>query len=206
VVWGSTSEGDRTSKEKHTSLTDVHPQYHQGFDLDLVGDIIKDKGYCNLKQIYSNTMGEEVWGNICPKCGAYQGNHFVNIAWMDMMYNPGEPPENGKIVEVLNVPLSCGQCAKMVDEPVVMYSNYVVCPECFDLEKKNEEAAREEYMKAEEKRLKDTGVECPLCKKVVFPEKMVTHRKNGVPVMKEKICRNCSQKIHRSKNYHPKLK
>ena len=40
-------------------------------------ELIKDKPYANIKKVYSKTLEREVWGNICPKCDAYQGNWYL---------------------------------------------------------------------------------------------------------------------------------
>jgi ribosomal protein L32 len=30
-----------------------------------------------VERVYSNTLDERVWGNVCQQCNSYQGNHFI---------------------------------------------------------------------------------------------------------------------------------
>ena len=49
-----------------------------GKQWDLVGEQLTDKDYCNIQHTYSKTRDKHIYGNICPECGAYQGNHFIH--------------------------------------------------------------------------------------------------------------------------------
>lgn len=42
-----------------------------------VGEQLAELDEYNVERTYSNSLGKEVWGNICVECGAYQGNNFI---------------------------------------------------------------------------------------------------------------------------------
>jgi len=107
-------------------------------DLDLeieeIGEYLGHKQYCIVKRVFSRAMNQEVWGNVCPSCNAYQGNQFIRVACMDVRYNPGNPPEYGRIIESPDIQLTCGRCGRKTDDLQIMCSNYILCPECFRIE------------------------------------------------------------------------
>lgn len=50
-------------------------------------EIVAGKPYAkNIKKVFSRVWGE-VYGNICPNCGAYQGNFYVFENYAEAYYN-----------------------------------------------------------------------------------------------------------------------
>jgi len=57
--------------------------------------------YPFFKLTYSKTMGENVYGNVCVNCGAYQGNWFVWKELLEIAYEPDEIVEKRKVKIIL---------------------------------------------------------------------------------------------------------
>jgi NMD protein affecting ribosome stability and mRNA decay len=105
----------------------VWPQDH---DMNLFGYYLKDQEYCHVKRVFSNSLGREVWGNICPSCGQYQGNTFIRIAWLNIIMS-GAVTLDDRIIESPNISPACTECGKITEDLKLIYSDQSVCPECF---------------------------------------------------------------------------
>jgi len=57
--------------------------------------------YPFFKLTYSKTMEENVYGNLCVNCGAYQGNWFVREESLEIAYEPNKIAEKRKLKIIL---------------------------------------------------------------------------------------------------------
>jgi hypothetical protein len=66
----------------------------------------------NLEPTYSKTMQKNVVGNLCPDCGAYQGNYFVwDNGLVDHSYDLGN-----YVVGDFEIGVKCLVCGKGLEE------------------------------------------------------------------------------------------
>jgi hypothetical protein len=53
--------------------------------------------YPFFKLTFSKTMGENIYGNVCLNCGAYQGNWYVEEELIEIAYEPSKIAEKRRI-------------------------------------------------------------------------------------------------------------
>jgi DNA-directed RNA polymerase subunit M/transcription elongation factor TFIIS len=175
----------------------------EDIDLELVAEELASRGYPRIKQVYSHTRNEVVWGNTCPQCGAYQGNHFVMEEYLDMRNGPPTFWGHPKVIETIDVDLPCSECGNRSEDAIIVMSNYFLCTDC-NAKRMNEMAEQKKRDTEEKKkRLATLGVECPICNKRVLPETMTNHLAANSPEQIIRICMSCNRKSRRSTNHFP---
>jgi hypothetical protein len=194
-------------------------------------DVLKTEFRGNLAQTYSKTQKSDVIGNICPHCGAYQGNYFV---WDDCIIGHAYDLKN-YIVSYLDVKVNCFICQKNFDKSSIkedwellsFYEDYLNIQ---NLTSKNKEKAYEAIIEnvdpywlcdsclgiesekrrkiQEEDRIRQIRerplISCRLCKKNnrENPETIfVYHHVSYFPEEKITVCSSCHMKIHHSNSY-----
>lgn len=90
--------------------------------LDLVGPRLAEKPYANVERTYSQTQNQEVWGNLCIHCDAYQGNFFMRKAALDIPYQKSP-------TDSIRRALSCVECDREADR---LSQIGPLCDGCYD--------------------------------------------------------------------------
>jgi len=85
-------------------------------------EVIEGKPYANVQKVYSKTLERDVWGNICPECGAYQGNFFLFTKWASAKYEGTAKVMD--VIEQFTKGKKCPLCGKEVEELVIHHINY----------------------------------------------------------------------------------
>ncbi|GAG97782.1 unnamed protein product, partial [marine sediment metagenome] len=122
----------------------------------------------NVNETYSNTMGRKTLGNICPYCGKYQGNNYVQNYFHNNTYKDDFMDH----IIWVNGKLRCEECNELYEYPffdvISDVDNYNIedfyccipgrlCPSC-------ESNQKIDYLIKE---LSNTHI-CVLCNKVIF--------------------------------------
>jgi hypothetical protein len=176
----------------------------------------------NLAPTYSKTQQANVIGNLCPYCGAYQGNLFV---WDECIIGNAYDLED-YVVGFLEIKVNCRVCGKKLEDvnggdifsivtafdesspfqPVdarrITDHSPWLCNACF--EKKS--AEMEEINHQENLRTIREGplIQCKVCKRNTRenPETVFElHHLSYFPEEKIAICSSCHMKIHHSNSY-----
>jgi rRNA maturation protein Nop10 len=90
----------------------IWPQDHV---INIFGYYLKDQEYCHVRRVFSDTQQKEVWGNICPSCGAYQGNYFMNFVCLNIRASRAMTLDD-RIIECPDILPACTECGKKTED------------------------------------------------------------------------------------------
>ncbi|GAB7093442.1 hypothetical protein JCM30237_05940 [Halolamina litorea] len=179
-----------------TDIPVVYPRGLGGFGggtWEPAGSILVDKDYCNVERTYSKTQGQEVYGNICPSCGAYQGNHFIHEQVFDSVaaYQSWDRArEDYEVIDIVEVPYPCQDCGT----ELTYKRSPQVCDECLhhrEVEDSLGESVELEY--------------CEVCDGILHPEHRANHHTSYDPEETMLVCDTCHAKIHHKPGFREDL-
>lgn len=179
-----------------TTFSVVYPRGLGGFGggtWEKAGPQLAEKPYCDVKQTYSKTQGRKVYGNVCPRCDAYCGNHFVYEAvFSDVAgYQSWERArEEYHVVDVIDIEHDCRECGR----ELTTLRDPPVCEEC------RREEAFERALGTK------TDLEfCEVCDGVLHPEHRANHHTSHEPEETISVCDTCHAKVHHKPGFHDEL-